>query len=157
MAVINPETDPVEIYNFFKTLNPPSVDFYIEMGTFSATFWQVEHSFNRVRQMDDQFTQCDLNDTTPIKIRILDDMIKALLGEQSPKEGLGVTDYGIVVIDTDGSIARNDTLKAPIMALTVSNTTGIYKQILYQRYYSHAISANITTSKTYVDTVFAMS
>ena len=31
---------------------------------------------------------------------------------QQGKRGVGVSDYGIVVIDTDGSIAKNDTLKS---------------------------------------------
>ena len=53
-----------------------------------------------------------LNDPEPIPIRVLDDMLKALLGGIVSKEGLGVTDFGIVIIDTDGTIMKNDTLKS---------------------------------------------
>ncbi len=113
LAVINPETDPIEIYNFFKALNPPSVDFLYRDGNHSLLpFGKSSIASIEYGKWMTNLLNVYLNDTTPIKIRILDDMIKALLGEQSSKEGLGVTDYGIVIIDTDGSIARNDTLKS---------------------------------------------
>ena len=53
-----------------------------------------------------------LNDPTPIKVRVLDDMIKPLIGGIVTKEGLGLTDFSIVIIDTDGTIMKNDTLKS---------------------------------------------
>ena len=53
-----------------------------------------------------------LSDAEPPIIRILDDTIKLLLGGRGNKEGIGITDYGILVIDTDGSIQKNDTLKS---------------------------------------------
>ena len=39
-------------------------------------------------------------------------MLKLLLGGAAKKEGVGISDFGIVVIDTDGSIRKNDTLKS---------------------------------------------
>jgi uncharacterized protein len=51
-------------------------------------------------------------DPQPMRIRILDDMIKLLLGGVGMKEGVGLTDFGILVVDTDGSIRKNDTLKS---------------------------------------------
>ena len=38
-------------------------------------------------------------------------MLRLIMGGKSNKEGVGTTDYGILVIDTDGSINKNDTLK----------------------------------------------
>ncbi len=43
---------------------------------------------------------------------MLDDMIRLELGGAGVKEGVGLTDYGILVIDTDGAIKKNDTLKS---------------------------------------------
>ena len=51
-------------------------------------------------------------DATPIRIRILDDLVKLVLGGTGTKEGVGITDYKMLVIDTDGSITKNDTLKS---------------------------------------------
>jgi uncharacterized protein len=55
---------------------------------------------------------CYLADPTPPRIRVLDDMLKLTLGGMARKEGVGLSDYGIVIIDTDGSINKNDTLKS---------------------------------------------
>jgi uncharacterized protein len=43
---------------------------------------------------------------------VLDDMMKVILGGMVTKEGVGVTDFGIVIVDTDGTIMKNDTLKS---------------------------------------------
>ena len=51
-------------------------------------------------------------DPNPPRIRLLDDIIKLILGGVGVKEGIGLTDFGIVVIDTDGSVTKNDTLKS---------------------------------------------
>ena len=53
-----------------------------------------------------------LNDSAPIPIRILDDMLKLLIGGGATKEGIGLSDFGILIFDTDGSITKNDTLKS---------------------------------------------
>ncbi len=42
----------------------------------------------------------------------MDDLIKLVLGGTGTKEGVGITDYGVLIIDTDGSITKNDTLKS---------------------------------------------
>ena len=52
-----------------------------------------------------------VSDPAPFRIRMLDDMMKLLLGGGGAKEGVGLTDYGILVIDTDGTVKKNDTLK----------------------------------------------
>lgn len=53
-----------------------------------------------------------LADPAPPRIRVLDDLIRLVVGGSSRKEGVGLSDFGIVVIDTDGRIAKNDTLKS---------------------------------------------
>jgi uncharacterized protein len=45
-------------------------------------------------------------DSSPFRIRLIDDMMKLLLGGVGVKEGVGLTDYGILVIDTDGSVKK---------------------------------------------------
>jgi uncharacterized protein len=55
---------------------------------------------------------CYLADAEPPRVRILDDLMRLILGGEGQKEGVGLTEYGIVVIDTDGTVTKNDTLKA---------------------------------------------
>ena len=76
--------------------------------------------------------------------------MKVILGGHSSKEGISVTDYGIIIIDTDGAIARMIRLRAPIMAQTGSNITGIFNSLdnLVELLQSPDFR-NITIYKTY--------
>ena len=113
LAVIDPTSDPAEVYESFKELGAPSVDFLYRDGNHSqlpygkASFQSAEYGQWLSRLLD-----VYLADPTPVRIRLLDDMIKLILGGSGTKEGLGATDFGIVVIDTDGSVTKNDTLKS---------------------------------------------
>ena len=113
LAVVDPESDPAEIYDFFKSLDPPSVDFIYRDGNHSRlpygkkTPHSTEYGGWMARLLD-----IYLADPTPIRIRILDDMIKLMLGGTGTKDGVGLTNYGVLIIDTDGSITKNDTLKS---------------------------------------------
>jgi uncharacterized protein len=113
LVVVNPTSDPKEIYDFLKTLSPPSVDFLYRDGNHSrlpsgkTSFASTEYGSWFVNLL-----QIYLSDSQPFRIRFLDDIIKLILGGVGTVEGIGLTDYGIMVIDTDGSIAKNDTLKS---------------------------------------------
>ena len=113
LAVIDPTSEPREVYNFFKELGPPSIDFLYRDGNHTqlpygkASVQSTEYGLWLTRLLD-----IYLADPTPIPIRLLDDMIKLVLGGCSIKEGMGTKDFGILVIDTDGSVRKNDTLKS---------------------------------------------
>lgn len=113
LAVIDPESDPEEVYSALKATGAPSIDFLYRDGNHTtlpykkATFDSTEYGTWMSAILD-----LYLADPEPPVIRVLDDMIKLLLGGRGAKEGVGITDYGILVIDTDGSIQKNDTLKS---------------------------------------------
>lgn len=113
LAVIDPLSNASEVYNFFKTISAPSVDFLYKDGNHTklplnkASFSSTEYGEWMVDLLN-----AYLADDDPLQIRVLDDMLKVLLGGAVSKEGLGITNFAIVIIDTDGSIMRNDTLKS---------------------------------------------
>ena len=113
LAVIDPTSDPREVYRFFKSLGAPSIDFLYRDGNHSqlpygkASFQSREYGLWLAGLLD-----VYLIDPAPIRIRLLDDMMKLILGGQGTKEGMGNAEFGIVIIDTDGSIRKNDTLKS---------------------------------------------
>ena len=113
LAVIDPASAPAEVYHFFKDTGTPSVDFLYKDGNHSrlpqgkASPDSIEYGKWMAKLLD-----VYLGDPTPIIIRVLDDMLKVLLGGVVTKEGLGITDFGIIIIDTDGTITKNDTLKS---------------------------------------------
>ena len=58
-----------------------------------------------------RLADCYIADPSPPRIRILEDLMRLILGGRGQKEGVGLTGYGIIVIDTDGTLTKNDTLK----------------------------------------------
>ncbi len=113
LAVIDLASDPDEVYAFLKSTGAPGIDFLYRDGNHDAlpvgkaSFASTEYGDWMARLLD-----VYLADRTPIPIRVLDDMLKLLLGGASRKEGVGLGMYGIVVIDTDGGVNKNDTLKS---------------------------------------------
>jgi uncharacterized protein len=113
LAVVEPLSDPKEVYNFFKSLKPPSIDFLYKDG--NHTNLPIHKSSIKSTEYGSWMTGLlneYLNDPEPLVIRILDDMLKVLLGGIVSKEGIGITNFGIIIIDTDGTIMKNDTLKS---------------------------------------------
>jgi uncharacterized protein len=113
LAVINPESNPKDVYDFFKSIDATSLDFLYKDGNHdSLPVGKSSLNSTEYGRWMLGLLQAYLFDSDPISIRILDDMIKVILGGIVSKEGLGVTDYGILIIDTDGTVMKNDTLKS---------------------------------------------
>ena len=113
LAVVDPHTDPHEIYAFFKRTGTPSVDFLYRDGNHDVLpFGKASFASTEYGQWMCELADLYLTDPDPPRIRVIDDIIKLLLGGVARKEGVGISDYGIVVIDTDGTISKNDTLKS---------------------------------------------
>lgn len=113
LAVIDPESEPSEIYEFFKSIQAPSVDFLFKDGNHDRLpDGKSSADSNEYGKWMTKLLDHYLKDSSPVPIRVLDDMLKVLLGGMVTKEGLGVTDFGIIIIDTDGTVMKNDTLKS---------------------------------------------
>jgi len=113
LAVIDPQSDPAEVYEFFKTLGPPGVDFLYRDGNHT----RLPEGKESLRSTEygewlARLVKIYLFDQHPLPIRFIDDLIKLTLGGKGTKDGAGLTNFGILVIDTDGSITKNDTLKS---------------------------------------------
>jgi uncharacterized protein len=112
LAVVDPSSDPIEVYEALKATGAPAFDFLYRDGNHSvlppgkANFESTEYGNWMVRLLDHY-----LADPTPPRIRVLDDLMRLILGGWSRKEGVGPAEYGILVVDTDGTLTRNDTLK----------------------------------------------
>jgi uncharacterized protein len=86
LAVIDPDSDPAIVYHFLKTLGAPSVDFLYKDGNFDRlplgkkSVVSVEYGI----WMTD-LLKTYLADPDPFPIRVIDDMMKVLLGGISSK------------------------------------------------------------------------
>jgi uncharacterized protein len=113
LTVIEPTSSPREIYDYLKGLGAPSLDFLYRDGNHSSyPFGKVSFESTEYGDWLRDLLDIYLADPTPVRIRLLDDLIRLSLGGKGLKEGIGVTDFGIAIIDTDGSVSKNDTLKS---------------------------------------------
>ena len=113
LTVVQPEIDPEFIYRFLKELGTPSMDFLLQDGNHDylpagkRSFESTEYGEWLTGLLD-----LYLADPWPVPIRIFDDTLKLCIGGTSQKEGRGKSRYGILIIETDGEIRKNDTLRA---------------------------------------------
>ena len=112
LCVIDPQSDPRTVYEFLKETGAPSLDFLPRDGNWDRLpFGKLEAMSVEYGEWLETLLDVYLADLTPPRVRILDDMLRLLLGGRSRKEGVGEIDYGILVIEPDGRIDKNDTLK----------------------------------------------
>ncbi len=113
LCVIDPDSNPEEVYKSLKGLGAKSIDFLCRDGNHTnlpygkSTVNSTEYGEWLVKLLE-----IYISDTTPVKIRFLDDILRISLGGIGTKEGLGDNFYGIVIIEADGSLSKNDTLKS---------------------------------------------
>lgn len=113
LSVIQTSTDPKRTYNFLKKIGSPNIDFLYQDGNFNklpagkSSFSSTEYG-----QWLIELFEFYISDNHPVPIRILDDLTKVIMGGYGQKEGKGLVDFGILIIETDGEIRKNDTLRA---------------------------------------------
>ena len=113
LAVVDPASDPRMVYDALKATGAPGFDLLYRDGNRSRLpSGKARLSSTEFGEWMAELLSIYVRDPQPPRIRVLDDMMRLILGGQGRKEGVGLTDYGILVIDTDGSVTKNDTLKA---------------------------------------------
>lgn len=113
LAVINPFSNPRKVYDFFKGLNVPSVNFLMRDGNHD-NYPFGKSDFNSLEYgtwLSDLWLQY-FNDENPVPIAFFDNIAKTIMGGESQKEGTGLDISEILIIDTSGEITKNDTLKS---------------------------------------------
>jgi uncharacterized protein len=113
LSVVDPSTDPSEVYWFLRRLGVPGMNFLLPDGNHSrlppgkAGFNSREAGAWLAGLFD-----VYMSDPDPVPVRALDDLVKLLLGGSATKEGMGRDLNAILIVDTDGTITKNDTLKS---------------------------------------------
>lgn len=113
LSVIQLESPAKKTYDFFKSLNVPSMDFLLQDGNIDrlpkgkSSLLSTEYGDWTIDLLSEY-----IKDDSPRRIAFLDDLIRLCLGGDSIKEGKGSQKYGILIIETDGEIRKNDTLRS---------------------------------------------
>ena len=113
LSVVEPSSDPSEVYWFLRQLGVPGMSFLLPDGNHSRlppgkTGFDSHLAGAWMAGLFDVY----MSDPDPVPVRVLDDLVKLLLGGSATKEGMGQDLHAILIIDTDGSVAKNDTLKS---------------------------------------------
>lgn len=112
LAVIDPRTDPKEVYEALKGFGAPGIDFLVRDGNWNKLpFGKMAPETVEYGGWLVGLLHAYLEDPDPPRVRLLDDMLRLILGGRAEKEGVGLSDYGILVIEPNGEIQKNDTLK----------------------------------------------
>lgn len=112
LAVIDLSSEPQEVYEFLKSTGAPSIDFLYRDGNHDllpagkASLVSAEYGRWMGRLLDYY-----LADPCPTPIRMLDDMIMLLLRARGGRQ-IAFEEPGIIIIDTDGTVKKNDILKS---------------------------------------------
>ena len=113
LSVVEPSTDPSEVYWFLRGLGVPGMSFLLPDGNHSRlppgkAGFDSHEAGKWLAGLFDVY----MSDPDPVPIRVLDDLVKLLLGGSATKEGMGRDLNAILIIDTDGTVTKNDTLKS---------------------------------------------
>ena len=157
LSVIQPTVEPRLVYEFLKALSTPNMDFLLQDGNHDrlppgkSGFDSTEYGRWLMGLLD-----LYLADPSPVPIRLVDDTIKLCLGGTSRKEGSGTAQYGILIVETDGEIRKNDTLRASFdgadqFARRWNVTTTPLSQVLSSREYVSYTGMQVPTCSLCAD------
>jgi uncharacterized protein len=117
LCVINPETDPIDTYNHFRSLGVRGVDFLFPFDTYDniSTLLNIYKDVSETPFADWLIKLFDLwmheAPERKLEIRLFDGIVQSVLGQDFPADFLGELNNEVLVIETDGGIEAIDTLK----------------------------------------------
>ena len=107
LAVCNPEHDPKEYFDFFASCGIPHYDIMIPDATVDE---KPPHIASFYKGLFDLWLEANRHEPS-INIRIITDMVSALLGNDAPTEGVGYKPVELCTVMTDGSVEAHDVLR----------------------------------------------
>jgi len=112
LSVIQVSRSPKKTYESLKELNTPSMDFLLQDGNYEKLpVGKKDFNSTEYGKWLSGLLDVYLSEPKPVEIPYLDDLIKLCLGGVSSKEGRGSDVFGILIIETNGEIRKNDTLR----------------------------------------------
>lgn len=115
LCTIDIDNDPIDTYEALLVFAPPRIDFLLPHGNWTspppgqalAAAPGVTPYADWLIAVFDRWYGAPARETG---VRIFEEIINVLLGGHSRLEGIGLSPSAMVVIETDGSIERSDTL-----------------------------------------------
>ncbi|WTI82678.1 FxsB family radical SAM/SPASM domain protein [Streptomyces sp. NBC_00726] len=118
LTVVDPATDPVEMYESLLALRPPALDLLLPHGNWSSPPPGLSAATGPGRPTPYGDWLCTVFDRwwgaprRETRIRLFEECFALLLGLPAATESLGLDPVNAVVVETDGSIEQVDSLKS---------------------------------------------
>ncbi|MFD5820459.1 FxsB family cyclophane-forming radical SAM/SPASM peptide maturase [Streptomyces sp. NPDC127038] len=113
LTVVDPTTDPVELYESLLALRPPALDLLLPHGNWSTPPPHRQGPGTPYGDwlcaVFDRWWRAGRRET---RIRLFEECLALLLGLPAATESLGLAPFDAVVVETDGSIEQVDSLKS---------------------------------------------
>ncbi|MEW2351883.1 FxsB family cyclophane-forming radical SAM/SPASM peptide maturase [Streptomyces sp. NPDC006684] len=119
LTVVDPLTDPVELYTSLLALGPPALDLLLPHGNWSSPPPGIDAArgpdggptpyADWLCAVFDAWWQAPRRTT---RIRLFEECLALLLGRPAATESLGLEPFTAVVVETDGAIEQVDSLKS---------------------------------------------
>ncbi|WP_426679714.1 FxsB family cyclophane-forming radical SAM/SPASM peptide maturase [Streptomyces krungchingensis] len=113
LTVVDPTTDPVEVYESLLALQPPALDLLLPHGNWSAPPPGRDGTGTPYGDwlcaVFDRWWGAGRRET---RVRLFEECVALLLGLPAATESLGLAPFDAVVVETDGSIEQVDSLKS---------------------------------------------
>jgi uncharacterized protein len=110
LSVIDPKTDPIAIFEYFRALGVASVDFLLPDATHDKPP-SVTSQGSHGDWLEAMFEHWIEQEPEHLRVRFFETIVELLLGHDRSVDYLGGRPTRIAVIETDGSIEPVDVLK----------------------------------------------
>jgi uncharacterized protein len=107
LAVCNPAYAPKEYFDFFAACGILSYDIMIPDSTIGENPPHIDSFYKDLFEL---WLEANRHERT-VSIRIVTDMVSALLGNNAPTEGVGYKPVELCTVMTDGSVEAHDVLR----------------------------------------------
>jgi uncharacterized protein len=112
LCTIDIRNDPLGTYEALTAFEPPKIDFLLPHGTWESPPPGRVPEATETPYADWLITIFDHWYSAPrTRIRLFDEIMRLILGEDSVSEIVGLAPSRLLVIETDGAIEQGDTLK----------------------------------------------
>lgn len=115
LCTVDVRTPPLPVYEALLAFGPPTIDFLLPHGNWSAPPPRRVPGSRLTPYADWLIAVFDRWYRTPgqeTDVRLFSEIIQLLLGGTSATESVGLSPAGMVVVETDGGIEQSDMLKS---------------------------------------------
>jgi uncharacterized protein len=112
LCTVAVDTDPLDCYEQLRAFDPPAIDLLLPHANWESPPPAVPGRATPYADWLIAIFDRWYDEASPPRIRIFDDAIRLVLGGTGRSEQLGLSPFGVIVVESDGAIEQVDALKS---------------------------------------------